>query len=149
MCIRDRLNINNELIPDGKQPDQKSLEYINNVYDVIRCIRHPEHPHTIDFLNIVQKNQISFRSENNLKLVVVNWQPLRSTCKFALHVGFAIRLKLEREFKHFENIKIEVLICEGGHRMRDSINRVVNDKERYQAAKENSELITFVETLMI
>ena len=96
------------------------------------------------------------------KHVKIFWKPSEPTCGFATHIGLAIRMKLDKELNLSEKIKFDLFIKAGGHRQykmskfltlvlitnKNIVNKQINDKERIAAARENEELMSFLESLI-
>ncbi|KAI0977743.1 hypothetical protein GJ496_008602 [Pomphorhynchus laevis] len=83
------------------------------IFDQIRCIRDPEHPVTLEELNVVKLEDI-------------------------ILTGLCICVKLRRCLT--PSIKISVEIAEGTHQNEHLINKQLNDKERVIAAMDNPHL---------
>jgi len=98
----------------------------------VRSIRDAEFPYTLEHLDMVNGNDVEVESKitrfclniyplldkKNQKHIKVHWKPSTPTCKFATHIGLAIRLKLERDLTAFERIKLVLLIKAGGHKQQ-------------------------------
>jgi len=124
------------------------FEIINKVYEIVRSIRDAEFPYTMEHLDMVNETDIEVESKRNQKHIKVHWKPSSPSCRFATHIGLAIRLKLERELTDYEKIKLTLLIKSGGHKQQKIIDKQINDKERTAAAMENEELLNFIENLI-
>ena len=101
------------------------------VYDLIKNINDPEHPLTLQQLNVVSKRLIKITGKN----IRVFFTPTIPNCSMSTLIGLLIKIKLilslPREYK------IDVFIEPGKHYLEDSINKQLNDKERVFAAFEN------------
>ena len=106
--------------------------------DIIRDINDPEHPLTLEQLNVVQVNDV-FVSDN---LVQVEFTPTIPHCSMATLIGLSIKTKLQRSLP--ERFKIDVCIKSGTHNTAEAINKQLADKERVAAASGNSHLISVV-----
>ncbi|KAJ1179189.1 hypothetical protein NDU88_004425 [Pleurodeles waltl] len=120
--------------------DERALE----VYDIIRSIRDPEKPNTLEELEVVTENCVTVQDLSDEEyLVVIHFTPTVPHCSLATLIGLCLRVKLQRclPFKH----KLEIYISEGAHSTEEDINKQINDKERVAAAMENPNLREIVE----
>nr|XP_012804702.2 cytosolic iron-sulfur assembly component 2A [Jaculus jaculus] len=131
----------------ARQPrimEEKALE----VYDLIRTIRDPEKPNTLEELEVVRESCVEVQeiNEDNY-LVIIRFTPTVPHCSLATLIGLCLRVKLQRclPFKH----KLEIYISEGTHSTEDDINKQINDKERVAAALENPILREVVEQCVL
>ncbi|PIO60391.1 hypothetical protein TELCIR_18111 [Teladorsagia circumcincta] len=132
------------------------------IFELIRDINDPEHPYTLEQLNVVQEELIrvqkdakhtyvdvsdesdcfphfflNFRSSSGCPWV--RFTPTIPHCSMATLIGLAIRVKLARSLH--PRIKVRVSITEGSHNTEEAINRQLADKERVAAAMENTSLM--------
>ncbi|KAM8973167.1 cytosolic iron-sulfur assembly component 2A [Pelodytes ibericus] len=120
--------------------DERALE----VYDIIRNIRDPEKPNTLEDLDVVSESCVSVQElDEECFLVIIRFTPTVPHCSLATLIGLCLRIKLQRclSFKH----KLEIYISEGTHSTEEDINKQINDKERVSAAMENPNLREIVE----
>lgn len=110
------------------------------VFDLIRDIRDPEHPLTLEELNVVCEEDIEVDAEKSV--VLVKFTPTINHCSLATLIGLAIQVKLLRCLP--STFKIDVRIAEGTHATEDSVNKQLADKERVAAALENPNLLEAV-----
>jgi len=106
------------------------------VFDMIRNINDPEHPLTLEELNVVQLERIQV--ENSKNLVKVEFTPTIPHCSMATLIGLSIRVQLLRALP--TRFKIDVEITPGSHASESAINKQLADKERVAAALENTHL---------
>ncbi|TKR67897.1 hypothetical protein L596_023974 [Steinernema carpocapsae] len=111
------------------------------VFDHIRDINDPEHPLTLEQLNVVQEELIEVHNEE-IPFVDVRFTPTIPHCSMATLIGLAIRIKLARSLP--PKMKIIVRITPGTHNTEESINKQLADKERVAAAMENPTLMAAV-----
>ncbi|XP_072242594.1 cytosolic iron-sulfur assembly component 2A isoform X2 [Leuresthes tenuis] len=127
-----------------KKMDEKALE----VYDVIRSIRDPEKPNTLEELDVVTEKCVEVQEigEDDY-LIIIKFSPTVPHCSLATLIGLCLQVKLQRclPFKH----KLEIYISEGTHSTEEDINKQINDKERVAAAMENPNLREIVEQCVI
>lgn len=107
------------------------------IFDLIRDIKDPEHPLTLEELNVVREDQITLGSDG--KSVTVEFSPTISRCSLAPLIGISIIVKMIRTLPEY--LKIDVRISSGSHESEDAYNKQLNDKERVAAALENSGVI--------
>uniref|UniRef100_A0AAQ5BII0 Cytosolic iron-sulfur assembly component 2A n=1 Tax=Homo sapiens TaxID=9606 RepID=A0AAQ5BII0_HUMAN len=97
----------------ARQPrimEEKALE----VYDLIRTIRDPEKPNTLEELEVVSESCVEVQEINEEEyLVIIRFTPTVPHCSLATLIGLCLRVKLQRclPFKH----KLEIYISEGTH----------------------------------
>ncbi|KAG7473325.1 cytosolic iron-sulfur assembly component 2A [Megalops cyprinoides] len=123
-----------------KKMEEKALE----VYDVIRTIRDPEKPNTLEELDVVSEKCVEVQELGDEEyLIIIKFSPTVPHCSLATLIGLCLQVKLQRclPFKH----KLEIYISEGTHSTEEDINKQINDKERVAAAMENPNLREIVE----
>ncbi|XP_060564896.1 LOW QUALITY PROTEIN: cytosolic iron-sulfur assembly component 2A-like [Ruditapes philippinarum] len=114
------------------------------VYDLIKDIRDPEKPQTLEELNVVSEDNISVEEFSDDKLYVkIVFVPTVPHCSLASLIGLCLRRKLITCFP--EKHKLDIFVKEGSHDTADEINKQINDKERIAAAMENPNLRDLVE----
>ncbi|XP_026166507.1 cytosolic iron-sulfur assembly component 2A isoform X1 [Mastacembelus armatus] len=124
----------------AKKMEEKALE----VYDVIRSIRDPEKPNTLEELEVVTEKCVVVQELGEDEyLIIIKFSPTVPHCSLATLIGLCLQVKLQRclPFKH----KLEIYISEGTHSTEEDINKQINDKERVAAAMENPNLREIVE----
>ncbi|XP_014261451.1 MIP18 family protein galla-2 [Cimex lectularius] len=107
------------------------------VFDLIRNINDPEHPLTLEELNVVDINNIEVDNESNK--INVRFTPTIPHCSMATLIGLTIKVQLIRSLP--ARFKVSVKITPGTHSTEDAINKQLADKERVSAAIENSTLV--------
>ena len=110
------------------------------VFDVIRTIRDPEHPYSLEELSVVDDAWISFVAPN---VVRVRFNPTVPQCSLASTIGLCLRVKLERYLGLAH--KVDIFVEEDAHETPEEVNKKINDKERVAAAMEVPELKALVE----
>ncbi|KAH8280252.1 hypothetical protein KR018_000919 [Drosophila ironensis] len=115
------------------------------IYDLLRCIRDPEKPCTLEDLNVIYEDGIFVMppTRSNVSVVRIEFNPTVPHCSLATLIGLCIRVKVERGLPH--NIKLDIYIKKGAHQTEEEINKQINDKERIAAAMENPNLRELVE----
>ncbi|XP_053934341.1 cytosolic iron-sulfur assembly component 2B isoform X2 [Cuculus canorus] len=106
------------------------------IFDLIRSINDPEHPLTLEELNVVE--QVNDAEST----VAVEFTPTIPHCSMATLIGLSIKVKLIRSLP--ERFKLDVHITPGTHASEHAVNKQLADKERVAAALENSHLLEVV-----
>ncbi|CAL8075398.1 unnamed protein product [Calicophoron daubneyi] len=137
---RPRINRSLAALPAGawdglRQPIDRS-----EVFEHIRDIRDPEHPHSLEVLGVVSEENITVDDQGGR--VSVQYVPTIPGCSMATLIGLAIKVKLMRSLPR--RFKTKVLISPGTHDTEDEINKQLADKERVAAALENPALLKLV-----
>ncbi|XP_011636018.1 MIP18 family protein galla-2 [Pogonomyrmex barbatus] len=107
------------------------------IFDIIRNINDPEHPLTLEELNVVEQNLIEVDDKRNK--VDVKFTPTIPHCSMATLIGLSIRVQLLRALP--ARFKVSVEISPGTHFSEAAVNKQLADKERVAAALENSMLL--------
>jgi len=113
---------------------------------MVRDIKDPEHPYTLEQLNVIQQDQISVSSSQlpfDDKRIKIEFTPTVPHCSLATLIGLCIRVKLQRSLQ--TTAKIDIFVSEGTHSTAPEINKQINDKERVDAAMQNPNLRMIVE----
>ncbi|KAL3931117.1 MAG: hypothetical protein SGPRY_001260 [Prymnesium sp.] len=110
------------------------------VFDLIRHIKDPEHPHTLEQLRVAQPRLITV--DDARSRVDIHFSPTIPHCSMATLIGLCIRVKLLRTLP--SRFKINVNITPGTHASESAVNKQLNDKERVAAALENDNLLSVV-----
>eukprot|EP00029_Vermamoeba_vermiformis_P012629 TRINITY_DN7500_c0_g1_i1.p1 TRINITY_DN7500_c0_g1~~TRINITY_DN7500_c0_g1_i1.p1 ORF type:complete len:157 (+),score=29.11 TRINITY_DN7500_c0_g1_i1:43-513(+) len=110
------------------------------IYDLIRKINDPEHPLTLEQLNVTKHELISL--DNERSYIKVFFTPTIPHCSMATLIGLCIRVKLLRSLP--ERFKVDIMVTPGTHASEEAVNKQLNDKERVAAALENGHLIQVV-----
>jgi hypothetical protein len=130
------------------------------IFNIIRSIQDPEHPLTLEQLNVVNIDSVRFTShidyndgikhnrddnsqqeESSVPTIYVAFTPTIPHCSMATLIGLCIKVKLMRSLN---NWNIDVRIKKGTHVSETAINRQLNDKERVKASLENEHLLNVV-----
>lgn len=131
-----------------------------NTVDLLRNLNDPEHPLTLEELNVIQQAHIDVSDAESF--VNVYFTPTIPHCSMATLIGLSIRVRLMRalpsRFKvqvlldtlleHSSTLdsftQVQVMIREGSHASEEAINKQLSDKERVTAALENTHLLEVV-----
>lgn len=120
--------------------DEREIFSTTEIFNAIRDLNDPEHPLTLEQLNVLSLENIIVDDLRNK--IVVQFTPTIPHCSMATLIGLCIRVKLLRSVP--DRFKIIVKITPGSHQTEDAINKQLNDKERVAAALENSHLLEIV-----
>ena len=153
----------------GRGDDDEDDDEIDaaEIFDIIRNIQDPEHPHTLEELGVVSLEQVELlttdvgedemttantttatttttnqnKNKNRQKLVTVSvrFTPTIPHCSMATLIGLCLRVKLLRSLPS-RKFQILVQIEPGTHASENAINKQLRDKERVCAALENKHL---------
>ncbi|CAN6229393.1 unnamed protein product, partial [Urochloa humidicola] len=104
-------------------------------------IKDPEHPYSLEQLNVVTEDSVELNDENNY--VRVTFTPTVEHCSMATVIGLCIRVKLIRSLP--PRYKVDIRVAPGSHSTEAAVNKQLNDKERVAAALENPNLLDMVE----
>ena len=121
-------------------PEARDLIDSHEIYDPIRDIKDPEHPHTLEQLRVAQQGLITV--DDTRGRVHINFTPTIPHCSMATLIGLCIRVKLLRSLP--TRFKIDVNVTPGTHASEAAVNKQLNDKERVAAALENDNLLSVV-----
>ena len=80
------------------------------VFDMIRHIDDPEHPNTLEELQVLSPSSVSVTQPN---LVKVQFTPTIPNCGMATLIGLMIRVQLHRYLP--SNFKVDIMIEPGKH----------------------------------
>ncbi|GIZ03291.1 cytosolic iron-sulfur assembly component 2A [Caerostris extrusa] len=140
------------------------------IYDVIKTIRDPEKPQTLEELAVINEEDISVKIDSKCSVVTIELTPTIPHCSLATILGLCVRTKLEKywgkNIRHRESTlsllhiavlinnfytacvffaHLDVFLKEGTHASVHEVSKQLNDKERVAAAMENPELREKVE----
>jgi len=110
------------------------------IFELIRHIKDPEHPNTLEQLNVAQLELITVDDDRGR--VDVTFTPTIPHCSMATLIGLSIRVKLLRSLP--PRFKVDVAVTPGTHASEAAVNKQLNDKERVAAALENDNLLGLV-----
>lgn len=113
---------------------------VREVFDLIRDIKDPEHPLTLEELNVVSEECVTVDADKNS--AEVKFSPTVAHCSLATLIGLSIQVKLLRCLP--PSTKVDVRIAEGTHATEAAVNKQLADKERVAAALENPQLLRVV-----
>lgn len=131
-----------ERVATASEEDEDMWDPIDDreIFDHIRSINDPEHPLSLEELNVVEQDHV--KVNNDESTVSVEFTPTIPHCSMATLIGLSIKVKLLRSLPH--RFKTDVHIAPGTHASEDAVNKQLADKERVAAALENSQLLEVV-----
>jgi metal-sulfur cluster biosynthetic enzyme len=129
-----------EDITDYDDEDSRETFTSEEIFDVIRDLNDPEHPLTLEQLNVLSAENIEVDDAHSR--ILVKFTPTIPHCSMATLIGLCIRVKLLRSLP--SRFKVTIKISPGSHQTEDAINKQLNDKERVAAALENTHLLNIV-----
>ncbi|XP_038067974.1 MIP18 family protein galla-2-like [Patiria miniata] len=129
-----------EITADDDNDDVADKIDAREIFDLIRHINDPEHPYSLEDLNVVSHSQVEVNDEENR--VKIMFTPTIPHCSMATLIGLSIRVKLIRSLP--PRFKVDVKITPGSHASEEAVNKQLADKERVAAALENNHLLEVV-----
>ncbi|RIB09434.1 hypothetical protein C2G38_2251383 [Gigaspora rosea] len=123
-----------------EQEDFEDTIDSQEVFDLIRSISDPEHPLTLEELNVTQLDHIKVDDTN--AYISIEFTPTIPHCSMATLIGLCIRVRLLRSLP--ERFKVDIMVRKGTHQSEQAVNKQLNDKERVAAALENNHLLEVV-----
>lgn len=126
--------------PEDEDDDIEDKFDDREVFDLIRFINDPEHPLTLEELNVVDCDNVKVNDDESS--VEIQFTPTIPHCSMATLIGLSIRVKLLRSLP--SRFKVDVRIAPGTHASEEAVNKQLADKERVAAALENSHLLEVV-----
>ncbi|KAF9366488.1 Mitotic spindle-associated MMXD complex subunit MIP18 [Mortierella sp. NVP85] len=127
---------------DDDNDNEDSVDAIDaqEVFDLIRSISDPEHPLSLEQLNVTQRDHIQVSDKDNH--ILVEFTPTIPHCSMATLIGLCIRVRLLRCLP--SRFKVDISVRKGTHQSENAVNKQLNDKERVAAALENAHLLEVV-----
>ncbi|CAM6100713.1 unnamed protein product [Calypogeia fissa] len=123
--------------------DEHSVDRFDaeEIFEHVRDITDPEHPYSLEQLNVVSQESIDV--DDTHSHVTVTFTPTVQHCSMATVIGLCIRVKLLRSLP--QRFKVDIRVTPGSHASEPAVNKQLNDKERVAAALENPHLVEMVE----
>lgn len=122
---------------DETQSDPVDAE---EVFQLVRTIMDPEHPNTLEQLNVVNAQDIVV--DDAARRVRVLFTPTVPHCSMTTLIGLCIRVKLQKCLS--SKYKVDVKVAPGTHNQEVEVNKQLGDKERVAAALESKGLSELV-----
>ncbi|KAM0003375.1 putative MIP18 family, Fe-S cluster assembly domain superfamily [Helianthus debilis subsp. tardiflorus] len=115
-------------------------DILSNIH-IVRDIRDPEHPYSLEQLSVLSEDSITV--DEKLARILITFTPTIQHCSMATVIGLCLRIKLKDCFPpHF---KVDIKVAPGSHADEEAVNKQLNDKERIVAAMENPNLRQLVD----
>ncbi|EDO34306.1 predicted protein [Nematostella vectensis] len=128
---------------DNDVNSQSNRNLALDVYDLIKDIKDPEKPQTLEDLKVVYESCVEVQKVAGQDHITITFTPTVPHCSLATLIGLCIRVKLEKSLP--EKFKLDIYLKKGTHSTENEINKQINDKERIAAAMENPNLRKIVE----
>lgn len=119
----------------------------DTVFEIVRDIKDPEHPYTLEQLGVVSKDNIvvgSIEPDGTtpdtglpIRYIKILFQPTVPHCSMAAIIGLCIKTHVGRLT---EGYLVQTHIIDGTHMNFRALNKQLDDKDRVQAALENEVL---------
>lgn len=147
-------NPNPEVKVLTREPSKPTSEqtFREKIFDVIRDIRDPEHPHSLEELSVIDIDSISIAEPTDdgpgYGTVSIQFTPTVPHCSLGSIIGLSIQTKLSESNllkprgEHY--YKLQVTCADGTHVNADDISRQLTDKERIAAASENPRIMGLI-----
>jgi metal-sulfur cluster biosynthetic enzyme len=131
--VSRELDENDDLLPDAFDAQE--------VFVHIKDINDPEHPYSLEQLDVVSCKNVEVRDSDDR--VKVAFTPTVPHCSMATLIGLSIRVKLLRVLPR--RFKVDIIVSPDSHSSELAVNKQLNDKERVAAALENPNLLEKVD----
>ncbi|XP_071447003.1 MIP18 family protein galla-2 [Hetaerina americana] len=129
------------VLSSEEQDESVSDEFDSReIFDLIKSINDPEHPLSLEELNVLEIDNIQVDNINNE--VNVCFTPTIPHCSMATLIGLSIQVQLLRALP--SRFKVSVQVTPGSHASENAVNKQLADKERVAAALENSYLLEVI-----
>ena len=136
----DDAGLAHNLDDDDEEGESDAFD-AGEVFEILRRLRDPEHPLTLEQLNVVSRELIEVDDARNR--VVIQFTPTVPHCSMATLIGLCIRVKLLRSLPR--RFKVTIMITPGAHASEVAVNKQLADKESGAAALENKHLLDVVD----
>ncbi|XP_016648501.1 PREDICTED: protein AE7-like isoform X2 [Prunus mume] len=117
------------------------LNALTNKKFLIRDIKDPEHPYSLEELKVITEDAIEV--DDGRGYIRVTFTPTVEHCSMATVIGLCLRVKLLRSLP--SRYKVDIRVAPGSHATEAAVNKQLNDKERVAAALENTNLLDMVD----
>ena len=132
-----------DLAAEGDEAVRDPIDSLE-VFELLRGIKDPEHPNSLEQLRVVEPDLISV--DDAASRIRVFFTPTVPHCSMTTLIGLCIRVKLMRCLPR--RFKMIVLVTPGSHEQELGVNKQLNDKERVAAALENEGLLRVVSSCL-
>lgn len=115
------------------------------IFELIKDLPDPEHPLTLEQLNVVNLEDI--RVDPERQVITIEFTPTIPNCSSASFIGLYIKIKVERCVS--QRYKKDVFVKKGTHYLEEQLNKQINDKQRVCAALENKSLRDLINQALV
>lgn len=144
----DNPNPQVKVVSKDRKPSNTKRTYQERIYDIVRDIRDPEHPHSLEELSVLDIDSVSVLQAPDdspgYGKVSISFTPTVPHCSLASIIGLSIQAKLRQSQilnpRGDLYYKLSVTCAPGSHASADDINKQLADKERVSAAFENPKI---------
>jgi metal-sulfur cluster biosynthetic enzyme len=138
-----------ELTTTMGNSDWNELDSID-IFEAIRDIKDPEHPCTLEELNVIGENSVvigDVEAHGMKKQILIEITPTVKHCSLVTDISLCILTRLRRIFgdQVLNNYKIDLKVANGSHENEAAVIKQINDKERVAAALENPLIMQIIE----
>ncbi|XP_029194862.2 cytosolic iron-sulfur assembly component 2A-like [Acropora muricata] len=138
----------NKILSTAADSSFDNLVLVQEVFDIVKDIRDPELPQTLEELHVIEEEFIKIdKIGNDDYIIKIEFTPTVPHCSLATLIGLCLRVKLERSLPY--KFKLDISLSRGTHSTENEINKQINDKERIAAAMENPNLKKIVEECIL
>mmetsp|Transcript_1018 Transcript_1018/g.1649 ORF Transcript_1018/g.1649 Transcript_1018/m.1649 type:complete len:169 (+) Transcript_1018:70-576(+) len=132
-------------ISEEEHPQEREPIDALEIFEHLRDITDPEHPYTLEQLNVVEEKLIDV--DDHKSRIRVQFTPTVAHCSMATLIGLCVRVKLMRSLP--PRFKVDIQVSPGSHSSEEAVNKQLADKERVAAALENPSLLDMVNRCLL
>ena len=132
-----------ELIQEQQEDVPDPVDALE-VYNLLKDIRDPEHPNSLEQLRVVRAEHITVDEATHR--VTVQFTPTVPHCSMTTLIGLCIVVKLQRTLPR--EFRTKVIVTPGSHEQEEQVNKQLADKERVCAALESTALVKAVDNCL-
>lgn len=125
---------------------------VESIFQLIRHIKDPEHPYSLEELNIValediriyllENTEVACKSGSPISVIEIVFTPTVPHCSMAGIIGLSIHFQLQ---KYIKNFWIDVKIKKDTHSTYQALNKQLSDKDRRMAAFDNEDMVNLIQ----
>lgn len=140
------------ILSDGKLVNHTQEQ----IFELIRDITDPEHPQTLEELNVVDPSLIHIYEDKEegtnirccgvVKIISVSFRPTIQFCSMASLIGLSLKIQLMKYIN--DEYLVLVNVAKDGHVQERELNKQLNDKDRVNAAMESESVMILVNELI-
>jgi metal-sulfur cluster biosynthetic enzyme len=124
-----------------------------SVFELLRDIKDPEHPYTLEQLGIItledtsiseiRSKEVMCKGGQPIKVITVVFTPTVPHCSMAGIIGLCISYQLDM---HIDGYAISVVVKRDTHSTDVALNKQLSDRDRVMAAFENEGLLEVIKS---